>query len=227
TAETPTQSCSPYTGGVSAEVRWVQQSPEQLWVLPGDTVHIDCKIFNYSSFTHWYKEKPDGSLDWIYWSRSYSSQDGKYSGGMRSNQTFFLSISPTEREDSGVYYCSSSGSLTPVFGSGTRLVVTSECHPMAGDITGEVSALPSPSSLFVYSDATEPQLSILEPIRTEMPRQPPTAFPLLCHLHDIPQGWDTVIWQPSGEVTPLMAAAVDEHSVLSAWSITWVSAESW
>ncbi|KAM6234279.1 uncharacterized protein LJ264_014157 isoform 1-T1 [Porphyrio hochstetteri] len=81
--------------------------------------------------------------------------------------------------------------------------------------------------LLLLPDATEPQLSILVPVGTEEPGQPLATFPLLCHLHDIPAGWDTVRWQPGGEVTPVMAAAVDEHGVLSAWSITWVSAERW
>ncbi|NXV79305.1 KV6A9 protein, partial [Atlantisia rogersi] len=198
-AETPTQSCSPCTGGVSAQAGWVQQSPGQLWVLPGDTAKFSCHISEYRSYVDWYKEKLDGSLERIYRSAHLSSPRGKYSGRNITGKNFFLAISPAQREDSGVYYCSYFN-IPLEFGSGTRLVVSS---------------------------ATEPQLFILVPIGAEEPGQPPATFPLLCHLHDIPAGWDTVRWQPGGDVTPMMAAAVDEHGVLSAWSITWVSAEHW
>lgn len=87
--------------------------------------------------------------------------------------------------------------------------------------------VPPPGTQFPFSDATEPRLSILVPVDAEERGQPPASFPLLCHLHDIPAGWDTVRWQPGGDVTPLMAAAVDEHGVLGAWSIAWVPAERW
>lgn len=80
---------------------------------------------------------------------------------------------------------------------------------------------------FSSSDASEPKLSILVPVDVEEPRQPLTSIPLLCHLHDLPPGWDTVRWQPGGEVTPVTAATVDKDGVLSAWSIAWVSAEWW
>ncbi|XP_075593373.1 uncharacterized protein LOC142598520 [Balearica regulorum gibbericeps] len=185
-------------GGVSAEGTWVQQSPGQLWVLPGETAELSCHISDYSTRVNWYKEKLDGSLFWIYQSSNYSRPKGKYSGRMKTWHNFSLTIISAQREDSGVYYCSSS--LYPSFGNGTRLVVT---------------------------DATEPRLSILVPVDAEERRQPPASFPLLCHLHDIPAGWDTVRWQPGGEVTPLMAAAVDEYGVLSAWSIAWVRADRW
>lgn len=80
---------------------------------------------------------------------------------------------------------------------------------------------------FSSSDASEPKLSILVPVDAEEPRQPLASIPLLCHLHDLPPGWDTVHWQPGGEVTPVTAATVDKDGVLSTWSITWVSAEWW
>ncbi|NXN66041.1 KV3AB protein, partial [Himantopus himantopus] len=194
-AENPTQSCSLRAGGASAEGRRVQQSPGELWVLPGETAVLRCHILEYSTFVNWYKEKPDGSLFWINQSLSNSRPVGKYPG--RSD--FSLTISPAQREDSGVYYCSFS-TFYPLFGNGTRLVVT---------------------------NATEPELSILVPIDAEETGQPPASIPLLCHLHDLPSGWDTVRWQPGGEATPVMAAAVDKHGVLSAWSITWISAERW
>lgn len=87
--------------------------------------------------------------------------------------------------------------------------------------------MPPPSTPFPSLDATEPELSILVPIDAEEPGQPPATIPLLCHLRHLPSGWDTVRWQPGGEVTPVTVAAVDEHGVLSGWSITWVSAERW
>ncbi|KAM6037797.1 uncharacterized protein LJ206_000082 [Theristicus caerulescens] len=198
-AESPTESRSPRAGGASAAGRGVQQSPEQLWVLPGQTANLSCRVLEYSSYVNWYKEKPDGSLQWIYQSSRFSSLKGKYSGRMEKENHFFLAISPAQREDSGVYYCSFH-TFFPSFGNGTRLVVT---------------------------DATQPQLSILVPADAEEPGQPLATIPLLCRLHDLPPGWDTVRWQPGGQETPVTAAAVDEHGVFSAWSITWVPAEQW
>ncbi|XP_059688057.1 uncharacterized protein LOC132319985 [Gavia stellata] len=186
-------------GGASVERRWVQQSPGQLWVLPGETAELSCRVSDHGQHVNWYKEKPDGSFDWIYRSSNYSLPMGRYSGRSKVWQHFSLAISAAQREDSGVYYCSSS-TFYPVFGNGTRLVVT---------------------------NATEPQLSILVPVDAEEPGQPPAGIPLLCRLRDLPPGWDTVRWQPGEEVTPVMAVAVDKHGVLSAWSITWVSAERW
>ncbi|XP_075580727.1 uncharacterized protein LOC142595766 [Pelecanus crispus] len=186
-------------GGVSAEGRRLQQSLGQLWVLPGGTAKLSCRISDHSDNANWYKEKPDGSLYWIYRSSDYSSPSVKYSGRREKRQNFSLTISPTQREDSGVYYCSSS-KYYPSFGTGTRLIVT---------------------------NATEPQLSILVPVDAEEPGHSLASIPLLCHLHDLPPGWDTVRWQPTAEETPVLAAALDEHGVLSAWSITWVSAEQW
>ena len=87
--------------------------------------------------------------------------------------------------------------------------------------------MPSPSTHFPSLDATEPKLSILVPVDAEEPGQPSASIPLLCHLHDLPLGWDSVRWQPGGEVKPVTAAGMDERGVLSAWSITWVSAERW
>ncbi|XP_063213566.1 M1-specific T cell receptor beta chain-like isoform X1 [Chroicocephalus ridibundus] len=189
-------------GGASAEGGRVLQSPGQLWVPPGGTAELSCHVSEISIDVDWYKEKPDGSLHWIYQSSNDSQTKGKYSGKKKEQRDFSLAISPVQREDSGVYYCSSSISSTfqPSFGNGTRLVVT---------------------------NATEPKLSILVPVDVEEPREVPASIPLLCHLRDLPPGWDTVLWQPSGEVTPVTAAAVDEDGVLSAWSITWVPAEQW
>ncbi|XP_032853202.1 M1-specific T cell receptor beta chain-like [Tyto alba] len=184
-------------GAASAEERWVQQSPRQLWVLPGETAELSCRISNGSGYVNWYKEELDGSLYWIKQSLSCCSPVGRYSAKQEDQQNFPLIISPTQREDSGVYYCSSID-FHPIFGDGTRLIVTA---------------------------ATEPELSILVPVDVEEPGQPPTDIPLLCHLHNVPPGWDTVRWQPSGEVTEVTAVATGEHGVLSAWSITRVSPE--
>ncbi|NWI35139.1 KV5AF protein, partial [Sula dactylatra] len=186
-------------GGASAEGRWVQQSPGQLWARPGEMAKLSCRVLDHSSYVNWYKEKPDGSLSWIYRSSSYSSPGRQYSGRREADCDFSLTISSVQREDSGVYYCSSSD-FSPRFGNGTRLVVT---------------------------DAAEPQLSILVPVEAEEPGQPPATIPLLCRLRDPPQGWDTVRWQPGGEETPVTVTATDERGGLSAWSITWVSAERW
>ncbi|NXX54538.1 KV10 protein, partial [Scopus umbretta] len=180
----------------------LQQSPGQLWVLPGGTAELRCLVSHHSWYVNWYKEKPDGSLSWIYQSSDYSAPLGKYSGRMERQerqQHFSLTICPTQRVDSGLYYCSSSD-FFPSFGNGTKLIVT---------------------------NATEPQLSILVPVDAEEPGQYPAGIPLLCRLHDLPSGWDTVRWQPGGEEMPVMAAAIDEHGVLSAWSVVWVLAEQW
>ncbi|NXT53183.1 KV3AC protein, partial [Pluvianellus socialis] len=195
----PTQSCSPCAGGASAERTRVRQSPGQLWVRLGGTAVLRCHVSTHSAHVNWYKEKPDGSLYWINWSLNYSPPVGKYPGSGETWWDFSLSIGPARREDSGVYYCSSSN-IFPSFGNGTRLVVT---------------------------NATEPELSILVPIDAGEPGQLPASIPLLCRLRDLPRGWDRVRWQPGGEVTPVMAAAVDQHGVLSAWSVTRVSAERW
>ncbi|XP_074930926.1 uncharacterized protein LOC142048183 [Phalacrocorax aristotelis] len=186
-------------GGASAQGSWVLQSPGQLRARPGEMVGLSCRTTDPSSYVNWYKERADGSLSWIYRSLGNSRPLGKYSGRSTTARDFALTISSVQREDSGVYYCSSSDTY-PSFGDGTRLIVTG---------------------------ATQPQLSILVPTDAEEPAQPLGSIPLLCHLHDPPAGWDSVRWQPGGEETPLTGTAMDERGVLSAWSITWVSAELW
>lgn len=109
---------------------------------------LSCHVSEISIDVDWYKEKPDGSLHWIYQSSNDSQTKGKYSGKTKEQRDFSLAISPVQREDSGVYYCSSSISsiFQPSFGNGTRLVVTSECpagRPVSGDIPGEVCAPPA------------------------------------------------------------------------------------
>ncbi|NXK52650.1 KV6A7 protein, partial [Chauna torquata] len=191
------QTLSSRAGAAFAEEPWVQQSPAQRWLLPGQTAELSCDGVDSRYGVNWYREKPDGSLRWIYQSSAQSPARGKYSSTMTA-QVFSLKISAVQREDSGIYYCSSTD-LYSRFGNRTRLVVT---------------------------DATEPKLSILVPVDVEERGQPPDSIPLLCHLYDLPEGWDTVRWHHGGD-TPVAAAAVDRHSVLSAWSLTWVSAERW
>ncbi|NXJ72503.1 KV1 protein, partial [Rostratula benghalensis] len=182
-------------GGTSALGRWIRGSRGQLWVSPGETAELSCDFSGISPSVNWYKEKPDGSLYWIYESFNNSRPKGKYSGKRGKEGKFSLAISSVQREDSGVYYCSSYD-FYPSFGNGTRLIVT---------------------------NATEPQLSILVPVDAD----PLGKIPLLCHLRDLPLGWDTVLWQPGGEKTEVTAVTMDEQGVLSAWSITWVSAKQW
>ncbi|NXK18146.1 KV6A9 protein, partial [Arenaria interpres] len=217
-------------GGGSALGSPVQQSPGPLWVTPGGTAELSCHLRAHETRVQWYKETADGSLDWIYWSSNRSCPKGKYSGKEEKPGSFSLTISPAEREDSGVYYCSPP-TFHPSFGNGTRLVVTSECpavggHPPWGAWGG---SCPPPSTPFPSPDATQPQLSILLPVdEEEKAGGPPGRIPLLCQLRDLPPGWDRVLWRPGdGEVTGVTAVAVDQQGVLSGWSITWVPAERW
>uniref|UniRef100_A0A8C8ADP3 Ig-like domain-containing protein n=1 Tax=Otus sunia TaxID=257818 RepID=A0A8C8ADP3_9STRI len=89
----------------------VLQRPRQLWARPGGTAELSCHTSQASSSVDWYKEKPDGGLNWIYRSPELSSLKRRYSGRKTSSWIFSLSISPVQREDSGVYYCSSSDSF--------------------------------------------------------------------------------------------------------------------
>ncbi|XP_054033524.1 M1-specific T cell receptor beta chain-like [Dryobates pubescens] len=189
-------------GAASVETPQVQQSPGELRERPGRKAELSCRIPEHHQEVHWYKEEPGGGLLLIYRQSNSSFPKGKYSGRMENSWNFSLTIGPVQREDSGVYYCSypAAPRLSLQFGDGTRLIVT---------------------------DATEPKLSILLPVDSEEPGQPPADIPVLCHLHDVPPGWDTVKWQPGGEVTPVTAATVDDQGVLSAWSIAWVPAERW
>ena len=84
----------------------------------------------------------------------------------------------------------------------------------------------TPSVPPLPADATEPTLSILLPLDAELREPPRAAIPLLCHLYDAPKGWDTVRWH-HGNVSPVMATSMDGRGVLSAWSLTWLTAEQW
>ncbi|XP_032060204.1 immunoglobulin kappa light chain-like [Aythya fuligula] len=128
------------TGTSRPEPR-IQQSPAQLWLHPGATAELSCSISGNPEHANWYREKPDGSLEWIYWSAKASKPKERYSGTMRAQGIFSLSISNVQREDSGYYYCTSFV-LHSQFGNGTRLLVT---------------------------DASEPKVSLLVPVDTEEP----------------------------------------------------------
>ncbi|XP_021232237.1 uncharacterized protein LOC110387884 [Numida meleagris] len=205
----PSMPCSParvillLLPGAALVQPWIQQRPAQLWVRPGDTVELNCStgserdVDRYRS-VNWYREQLDSSLLFIYRSSNYSRSDGKYSGMSRAGDSFSLRISAVQREDSGFYYCGSNASPLE-FGDGTRLVVT---------------------------DATEPTLSIFLPVDVDLNEPPPAAIPLLCHLYDVPEGWDTVRWH-HGNVTPVTVTSMDERGVLSTWSLTWLPAEPW
>uniref|UniRef100_A0A8B9D9H6 Ig-like domain-containing protein n=1 Tax=Anser cygnoides TaxID=8845 RepID=A0A8B9D9H6_ANSCY len=162
--------------------REATEDPAQLWLPPGATAELSCNISGSPWGANWYREKPDGSLEWIYQSSETSKPKGRYSGTVRALGFFSFNISDVQREDSGSYYCTSSVSHSH-FGDGTRLLVTGE------------------------RDATEPKLSILVPVDAE---EPSDVVPLLCHLHDLPRGWDTVRWH-HGRDTPATAEAVDER----------------
>lgn len=103
----------------------IQQSPAELWLPLGATAELSCSISGSPWDTNWYREKPDGSLEWIHWSTAALKQMGKYSRTVRAQGIFSLSISDVQREDSGYYYCTSSV-LHSQFGNGTRLLVTGE-----------------------------------------------------------------------------------------------------
>uniref|UniRef100_A0A8B9VI75 Ig-like domain-containing protein n=1 Tax=Anas zonorhyncha TaxID=75864 RepID=A0A8B9VI75_9AVES len=177
----------PCAGAASAKEPWIQESPAQLWVSPGETAKLSCSISGSPWHANWYREKPDGSLEWIYESTAASKPNGKYSGMMRARGIFPLNISDVQREDSGYYYCTSSVSHSQ-FGKGTRLLVTGErgsvwrCwgHPL-GHPWGHPWGTGFSHSL---SDASEPKLSILVPVDAE---EPSDFVPLLCHL---PGSWN-------------------------------------
>lgn len=106
-------------------------------------------------------------------------------------------------------------------GPGSSSQVSAAACGGAGDTPGDIPGDTGFSHPLL--DATEPKLSILVPVDAE---EPSDVVPLLCHLHDLPRGWDTVRWH-HGRDTPVTAEAVDERGVLGAWSLTWVSAEHW
>lgn len=189
--------------GAARAQLWIRQSPAQLWVRPGRTAELNCSTdsgwnVDRHRAVSWYREQPGSRLQFIYPSPDSSRSEGKYSQMRRAKGLFSFYINSAQREDSGFYYCASTSEPFE-FGDGTRLVVT---------------------------DATEPTLSILLPLDAELREPPRAAIPLLCHLYDAPKGWDTVRWH-HGNVSPVMATSMDGRGVLSAWSLTWLTAEQW
>uniref|UniRef100_A0A803Y997 Ig-like domain-containing protein n=1 Tax=Meleagris gallopavo TaxID=9103 RepID=A0A803Y997_MELGA len=180
----------------------IRQSPARLWVRPGHTAELNCTDSGWNVDQHravnWYREQPGSRLQFIYQSSNSSRSDGKYSGMRRANGLFSLHISSVQKEDSGFYYCASTTHPFE-FGDSTRLVVT---------------------------DAVEPTLSILLPVDADLREPPSAAIPLLCHLYDVPEGWDVVGWQHSN-ASLVTATSLDERGILSAWSLTWLTAEQW
>ncbi|NXR08071.1 KV6AB protein, partial [Semnornis frantzii] len=215
-------------GGVPAQLGRLQQSPSEVWARPGQEVQLSCRGAGSEPRLAWYKEEPGGALRCVCRRSECSAPKERYSGKVEELGSSFLIISPVRREDSGVYYCSSFSSVGSRFGDGTRLMVTGEspAGPTAAG-HGAGAFVPPSGTPFPSLDAAQPQLSILVPVDSEEPGQPPGDIPLLCQLRDVPPGWHTVEWQPSGEVTPVAAVTVDSQSVPSAWSITWVPAERW
>ncbi|XP_072214739.1 immunoglobulin lambda-1 light chain-like [Excalfactoria chinensis] len=194
-------------GAALAKV-WIRQSPAQLWVRPGQTAELNCSIdrdWNVDRLraVNWYREQQDNRLHFIYQGLNSSRLGGKYSVMGRAEGLFSLYINAVQLEDSGFYYCSSTSTSTlsrPEFGDGTRLVVTG---------------------------AAEPTLSILLPVDVELREPPSSAIPLLCHLYDVPEGWDIIHWHHSNVRHPVTATSMDERGVLSAWSLAWLTAEQW
>ncbi|NXX44158.1 KV6A9 protein, partial [Tricholaema leucomelas] len=224
----PKGKLSPPAGAVPAELRSIQQSPGELWARPGQEVKLSCRGPGYEPRLGWYKEQADGGLRWLFLRSALSPPGQRYAARREKLGSFSLTISPVRREDSGVYYCSFFSAARAQFGDGTRLMVTGEYPPghlAAGHPPG--AFVPPSSTPFPSLDAAQPKLSILVPVDSEEPGQPPAAIPLLCHLRDVPPGWHTVEWQPSGEVTAVTAVTVDNQSVPSAWSIAWLPAERW
>nr|XP_038023800.1 uncharacterized protein LOC113839892 isoform X8 [Anas platyrhynchos] len=129
------------TGAASVEELQIQQSPAELWLSPGATAELSCNISGSPEQANWYREKPDGSLERIYWSAAASKPKGRYSGTVKELFFFSLNISDVQREDSGYYYCTSSV-LHSQFGNGTRLLVTDASEPKL--------------SILVLVDAEEP-----------------------------------------------------------------------
>uniref|UniRef100_A0A8B9SZ39 Ig-like domain-containing protein n=1 Tax=Anas platyrhynchos TaxID=8839 RepID=A0A8B9SZ39_ANAPL len=142
------------TGATSAEEPWIQQSPAELWLSPGETAELNCNISGSTDRANWYREKPDGSLEWIYWSAAASKPEGRYSGTVKELGFFSLNISDV------LLVTGESGSVWRCWG-----------HPW-GHPWGTGFSLS-------LSDASEPKLSILVPVDTE---EPSDFVSLLCHL---------------------------------------------
>lgn len=117
------------------------------------------------------------------------------------------------------------GTLIPLWNTISLMRTLHGCGGHSSVLQGCGTAT-TPSVPPLPADATEPTLSILLPLDAELREPPRAAIPLLCHLYDAPKGWDTVRWH-HGNVSPVTATSMDGRGVLSAWSLTWLTAEQW
>ncbi|XP_025048785.1 uncharacterized protein LOC112548195 [Alligator sinensis] len=173
--------CCPWAGilllilqvAASQEGLWLQQSPAEIWMIPGQTAELNCTILHKRSFLHWYKEHQDGSLQWVAQSGKYVEPKQRYSSKVSSTgKTHSLVINKLQEEDSGVYYCALDVSTHTDFTNGTRLIV---------------------------SDTPQPSLAILAPSPPE-DTELPDPIPLLCLLFPHARGWGAPLWD-TGEDT--------------------------
>ena len=105
----------------------LQQSPAEIWTTPGQTAELNCTTLHQESFIYWYKERQDGSLQWVARSGKYVEAKGRYSSKVSSTgKTHSLVISQLQEEDSGLYYCGLEVAIHSSFGNGTRLIVSGE-----------------------------------------------------------------------------------------------------
>ncbi|XP_075763765.1 immunoglobulin gamma-1 heavy chain-like [Pelodiscus sinensis] len=186
----------------SQEGMWIQQSPAQIVLAPGNIARIYCKLSTGSAYVYWYKELQNGSLHGIFRSYKNAPSDGKYSSEVNeASNTFSLNITDAQRNDSGVYYCGLAAYAYPNFGSGTRLIVT---------------------------DASEPRLSVLVP-STQEDAEPPQDVPLLCLLSDSTPAWSNVLWDTGEGALEGQAdsGAIDGDGIYSVWSLTTIPYETW
>ncbi|XP_034612843.1 immunoglobulin gamma-1 heavy chain-like [Trachemys scripta elegans] len=185
---------------VSEEGIQILQSPAQVWLTSGQTAQLDCSPSRKVWRVQWYKEHL--SLQWIYESSPLQPSNGKYSSKVNiPANTFSLTISNVQRNDSGVYYCGLAIYVHPNFGNGTRLSVT---------------------------DASEPRLSILVPSAPEDAELPP-VIPLLCLLSDFTPAWSAVLWDTGEQVSEgqMDAGAIDRNGIFSVWSLMTIPSETW
>ncbi|XP_060108876.1 uncharacterized protein LOC132581548 [Heteronotia binoei] len=185
--------------------RNIQPKAEPILVTPGTEVTIQCSLpywLNTSSTeVPWYKEELNRSLHRIYQSSLFSKPQGKYSSPSKAPPYGSLTISNVQRNDSGVYYCT-----TPPYRSfaslqRTRLIVT---------------------------NTSGPTFSILAP--PTLPKdQVNHTVPLLCLIFDADPTWENVSWDIDGETSqaPKHVDMIDANGVFSIWSLKLVPPKSW
>uniref|UniRef100_A0A3Q2T1Q3 Ig-like domain-containing protein n=1 Tax=Fundulus heteroclitus TaxID=8078 RepID=A0A3Q2T1Q3_FUNHE len=85
----------------------MNQTPESLSVVPGQTVSITCKASEHvGNEVDWYLQRPGEAIKLlIYWtSRRQPGVSDRFSGS-QSGTDFTLTISRVQAEDAGVYHC--------------------------------------------------------------------------------------------------------------------------